>query len=676
MKTRIKHTVILSYVFFMFCFASCNNLFQKPNVNKEYGYISLGNTACARSSVVPQSDEELLSKLTNVNLMCVWTSPGAEPVVSYVSGDTWTEFIEQFADPGYPLQTGTYSFTLAATLDQFGTGSGVSFQAIKNDNITAGTTKTLNFTLTPTTNGTPGGINITWNITGTPASATITLSGSDPVNITSFPDNKLTYTKSSLAAGEYDLTVDFKSSNAALPILSTWSGKVRVAAGITTIKEINWTVDATTYTITWNLNDGTITDATYVQAGTYIRKSDTITLPASSVMSRVGYTFDGWYDNPSFSGDPITSIPHNSSGDKSINAKWTKEVYTITFVSNGGSAVSDQSIPYEEYVVEPSPAPEKTNFTFAGWYTSEDGGITLSENPFDFSTQVSSNITLYAKWNVVVPTGFVFVKGATVEGAIEGSPQFVSGSSKTIVDMLVSDHEVTQGEYETYCMYGQASTYAPSTTNGKGENYAVYGTNWYDAIVYCNLRSRAENLTPVYAISDETDPTKWSGIQSDDADNPTVYCGPDSSNTAWDNVTVNSLADGYRLPTSAEWEYAARNGNNGIPEPYYDYAFSSSSDTLDDIAWYSENSDSKVHEVKTDKTSGKDSANALGIYDMCGNVNEWCWDLYSGMRRLRGGSCSSSTSTDQLKLSYQGSNNPFQRIGKGGGFRVVRTVFE
>ena len=671
MSYKVRRFLICISAAFVFALLSCSNGLQKVKEEpKEYGYISLGNTACARSSVVPQSDEELLSKLTNVALICVWSSPGAEPVTTNITGSTWAVFIAQFASPGYALQTGTYSFTLVATLDQFGTGSGVSFQAIKNDNITAGTTKTLNFTLTPTTNGTPGGINITWNITGTPDSATITLSGSDPVNITSFPDNKLTYTKSSLAAGEYDLTVDFKSSNAALPVLSTWSGKVRVAAGITTIKEINWTVDATTYTITWNLNDGTITDATYVQAGTYIRKSDTITLPASSVMSRVGYTFDGWYDNPSFSGDPITSIPHNSSGDKSINAKWTKEVYTITFVSNGGSAVSDQSIPYEEYVVEPSPAPEKTNFTFAGWYTSEDDGITLSENPFDFSTQVSSNITLYAKWNVIVPTGFVFVKGATVEGAIEGSPQFVSGSSKTIVDMLVSDHEVTQGEYETYCMYGQATTYAPSTSEGKGENYAVYGTNWYDAIVYCNLRSRAENLTPVYAISGETDPTQWSGIQKDDPDTPTKYCGPDSSNTAWDNVTVNSLADGYRLPTSAEWEYAARNGNNGIPEPYYDYAFSSNSDTLGDIAWYSDNSDSKVHEVK-DKTP-----NALGIYDMCGNVNEWCWDLYSGMRRLRGGSCSSSTSTDQLKLSYQGSNNPYQRIGKGGGFRVVRTVFE
>ena len=318
MKHFLKKLIILLSSAFLLGFISCSNLFQKIN-DTQIGYISIGNTTCARSSVVPQSDDVLRSKLTNISLQCVWENNTSNPVV--ITGDTWDIFYSKFP---YALQTGSYSFTLEAKLE------GVLFQATKTDSITTSTTTPLSFILKPATNGAPGGLNITWNLTGSPATAIVTLSGSstDMQTYNSFTNNKLVYTKSNLTAGEYDLTVDFKSSNDSLPVLSTWSGKVRVASGITTTAEIPWTIDSTTYTIEWNLNGGEITDTSYVQATVYARKSETIMLPSSTVMYKEGYHFEGWYDNAGFTGNTITSIPKNSTGNKSINALFSPNTNT------------------------------------------------------------------------------------------------------------------------------------------------------------------------------------------------------------------------------------------------------------------------------------------------------------------------------------------------------------
>ena len=213
-----------------------------------------------------------------------------------------------------------------------------------------------------------------------------------------------------------------------------------------------------------------------------------------------------------------------------------------------------------------------------------------------------------------IPEGFVKVTGGTVTGDTKYASSdndyiFIAGRTVTISDMYVCDHEVTQAEYEKYCKYGSSS---PSSGYGVGENYPAYYVSWYDAIVYCNLRSIDEGLTPAYKIGEETDPRKWSGIVGDSENG---YCGPSSSNSTWNALTYDKEAKGYRLPTEAEWEYIAREA--GTSTTTY-----SGSDTIDDVAWYSSNSSSKTHEVK-----GK-NANSLGIYDMSGNVYEWCYDWH------------------------------------------------
>ena len=283
------------------------------------------------------------------------------------------------------------------------------------------------------------------------------------------------------------------------------------------------------------------------------------------------------------------------------------------------------------------------------------------------STVASVSYTIKA---LAVPEGFVKVTGGTVTGSTDyassdGDYIFVEGRKVTIQDMYVSDHEVTQAEYAKYCKYGSSS---PSSSYGVGDNYPAYYVNWYDAVVYCNLRSIDEGLTPAYKIGEETDPTKWSGIVGDTTNG---YCGPSSTNSTWNALTYDTEADGYRLPTEAEWEYIAREA--GKSTTTY-----SGSDTINDVAWYSSNSSSKTHEVK-----GK-NANSLGIYDMSGNVWEWCWDWYSSissstadtgassgsLRVARGGSWSLPASYCAVSCRSYGSPNS---RGSGLGFRVVRS---
>ncbi|MBP5283195.1 MAG: SUMF1/EgtB/PvdO family nonheme iron enzyme, partial [Treponema sp.] len=201
--------------------------------------------------------------------------------------------------------------------------------------------------------------------------------------------------------------------------------------------------------------------------------------------------------------------------------------------------------------------------------------------------------------NNSAPEGFVIVPGgasAVFDGstAITGSEVFISernlGSMKTLI---VCDHEVTQKEYSEFMTWygrevsgtehGQAgSTYAfvPDSTYGEGDNYPAYCVSWYEAIMYCNLRSEKEGLTPVYYIMDGS--TKVTSVASwalnSDYNIATTGSG-DTLRYYYNSLTTNSkldyegtsdtdggiqfdeTADGYRHPTEAEWEYLAPGGN-------------------------------------------------------------------------------------------------------------------
>ena len=290
----------------------------------------------------------------------------------------------------------------------------------------------------------------------------------------------------------------------------------------------------------------------------------------------------------------------------------------------------------------------------------------------------------------VVTLGTKEVTGSSFDGttAVSGSKVFVENRAiGTIKPITVSDHEVTQGEYETYCIYGGDETKRPTTATGKGVFYPAYYISWYDAITYCNLRSKADNLTPVYSITvndeetgnpiQETDPSKWPSIRQGTGSNAGKYCGPSESVAAWNAVKFNKSADGWRLPTEIEWEYLARNAD--LTGTQYTY---SGNNNAAPVCWYQTVSGGKAQYVE------KLQKNNIDLYDMSGNVWEWCWDLAaddnalaastpitgteaSGViqRECRGGGYNSAISNCTVALRYK--RNPYS-YPSDVGFRVVR----
>ena len=264
-----------------------------------------------------------------------------------------------------------------------------------------------------------------------------------------------------------------------------------------------------------------------------------------------------------------------------------------------------------------------------------------------------------------LPEGFVLIPAGTFQmGCNDGYDEPVHQVTIT-KPFYMGKYEVTQAEYEKYCSYTGSSS--PSSKYGDGDNYPAYYVSWYDTLVYCNKRSVAEGLTPCYSIDDSTDPKDWGTV-------------PTLNDDTWNAVVCDWNANGYRLPTEAEWEYAARAGDNTVDS--FTYSGTSDVNNLGEYAWYPSNSNSTTYKVGTRK------ANAFGLYDMSGNVYEWCWNWFTDSydtgkeggsdptgasagsdRVIRGGSWYGIS--DWCAVSYRSTLNP-SRSDYFCGFRVVR----
>ncbi|MBZ0197523.1 MAG: SUMF1/EgtB/PvdO family nonheme iron enzyme [Ignavibacteriaceae bacterium] len=237
--------------------------------------------------------------------------------------------------------------------------------------------------------------------------------------------------------------------------------------------------------------------------------------------------------------------------------------------------------------------------------------VTIKENQTTV-TEIEMTAGSDAPEGMVFVEGGTFTMGCTSEQGDDCYYWEKPVHQVTMSDFYIGKYEVTQELW--------VSVMGSNPSDFKGSKLPVERVSWYEAVEFCNRLSDKEGLQRAYSGSGA-------------------------------NITCDFNSNGYRLPTEAEWEYAARGGKLTMRYKY------SGSDNTGAVAWYGDNSGGKTHAV------GLKQPNEIGIYDMSGNVWEWCWDWYSD-----------NYYTSTSWANPKGPSSGEYRVLRGGGwFSVARS---